>query len=126
MALMLLGTVATAVNAQDAPPPIGPFIIDLRATFPMFPSNDGGLASSRGQGPDGPPGTTLMADQLPGRGYGVAVGAHVYPFKWRYITFGIGGEIMTSRACQAAQVSSASGSNVFYPGVTSHFTSLAP
>ena len=126
MALLLFWAVPTSVNAQDAPPPIGPFIIDLRATFPMFPSNDGGLAESRGQGPDGPPGTTLDPSQLPGRGLGVAVGAHLYPFKWNHVTFGIGGELMTSRARQAAQVSLASGSNVFYPGVTSHFTSLAP
>jgi hypothetical protein len=128
MALALLGAVPAAVNAQDAPPPIGPFIVDLRATFPMFPSNDGGLASSRAQGPGGPPGTlqAVTPDQLPGRGFGIAVGAHAYPFRWRHITLGIGGELMTSRARQAAQVSSASGSNVSYPGVTSHFTSLAP
>ena len=36
--------------------------------------------------------------ELPGRGLGVQVGAHLYPLRWRAVTFGIGGELAASRA----------------------------
>ena len=57
--------------------------------------------------------------ELPGRGLGVQVGAHLYPLRWRAVTFGIGGELAASRASKS-------------PGVEDlrpakeRFTSIAP
>jgi hypothetical protein len=75
--------------AQDPPPRIGPFVVDLHATVPRFPQ-DLQLANSRGMG----------LAELPGSGLGLQVGVHVYPIRWRSITFGIGGEFATGRARQ--------------------------
>jgi hypothetical protein len=94
--------------AQPPSPRIGPFVVDLRGTFPNFPTS-AGLAESRG----------IAATDLPGLGIGVQVGAHLYFFKFKAITFGIGGELMTSRAHSTAQAAG-------LPSVTEHFTSLAP
>jgi hypothetical protein len=96
--------------AQDPPPKIGPYVVDLHATIPRFP-DDQQLAQSRG----------MSLAELPGSGLGVQVGVHVYPLRWRAITFGIGGEFATGRAKQtptAAQVS-------LRPS-TERFTTLAP
>ena len=98
------------VLAQDPPPKIGPYVVDLHATIPRFPQ-DQQLAQSRG----------MSLAELPGSGLGVQVGVHVYPLRWRAITFGLGGEFATGRAKQtptAAQVS-------LRPS-TERFTTLAP
>jgi hypothetical protein len=83
----IAGPAAAALHAQDPPPRIGPFVMDLHGSVPRFP-NDGALASSRG----------ITAPELPGTGLGVQAGVHLYFFRWRAITFGIGGEAMAARA----------------------------
>ncbi|HZR26994.1 MAG TPA: outer membrane beta-barrel protein [Vicinamibacterales bacterium] len=80
---------ATPAFAQDPPPRIGPFVVDLHATVPRFPE-DLQLSDSRG----------MSLAELPGTGLGVQVGVHIYPLKWKAITFGIGGEFASSRATQ--------------------------
>jgi len=101
---------AHPVLAQDPPPKIGPYVVDLHATIPRFP-DDQQLAQSR----------RMLLAELPGSGLGVQVGVHVYPVRWRAVTFGIGGEFATGRAKQtptAAQVS-------LRPS-TERFTTLTP
>jgi hypothetical protein len=78
---------AQPADAQEPPPPIPRFVIDLHGTVATFP-DDSNLASSRG----------LNQSELPGRAFGGDVAAHVYPLKYRAVTFGIGGRITTSRA----------------------------
>lgn len=83
--------IARPARAQEDPPPrIGPFVIDLHGTFPQFPE-DQLLADSRG----------MRLSELPGTGLGVQVGAHVYPFRWKAVTVGLGVEYATGRARQA-------------------------
>jgi hypothetical protein len=81
-------TAARAVHAQDPPPRIPWVVVDLHASVPKFPSDDVELAASRG----------MKLAELPGRGLGVQAGVHLYPFRWRVVTFGVGGEFATSRA----------------------------
>ena len=88
LSIVLLG--ARPARAQDPPPRIPWFAVDLHGSVPRFPSDDQELANSRG----------MNLAELPGRGLGVQVGAHLYPFRWRAITFGIGGELAFSRARQ--------------------------
>jgi hypothetical protein len=84
---------ANRVLAQDPPPRIGPFVVDLHATVPRFPQ-DVQLAESR----------DMALAELPGNGLGVLVGVHVYPLRWRAVTFGLGGEFATGRARQTPAV----------------------
>lgn len=101
-----------AAHGQDEPPRIGPFVLDVRGTSPKFPQDDL-LAQSRG----------LSIDELPGRGLGLDGGAHVYLFKWRVVTFGLGGQVTFARAKSGEVVQ---GDVVLARPVTSWFTSFTP
>lgn len=86
LSIVLVG--ARPVRAQDPPPRIPWFAVDLHGSVPRFPSDDQVLADSR----------DMNLAELPGRGLGVQVGAHLYPLRWRGVTFGLGGELAASRA----------------------------
>ena len=87
--ILLLTTVSVPrASAQDPPGRIGPFVVDVHASVPVFPTDSQPLADSR----------ALKLGELPGRGWGGQVGAHVYPFRWKAVTFGFGGEVMIARA----------------------------
>ena len=106
-----MGLLANRLEAQEPPPPIGPFVVDIRGTIPRFGS-DPQLAASR----------ALNELELPGSGFGVDAGVHLYPLRWKAITFGVGGQVTFGR-------SHSSGNNeagaVFRP-VTERLTSIAP
>lgn len=99
---------AQRADAQE-PPPIPRFVVDLHGTVVNFPA-DPNLAFSRG----------LDQAELPGRGLGGDVAVHAYPFKYRAVTFGIGGRLTTSRAHRTQDQLS-----VLRP-VTERFTYLGP
>jgi len=88
-ALALCLFLGSVVHAQEVAPRIGPFVVDLRGAFPKFPSDDENLALSRG---------ITNTATLPGLGIGLDVGAHVYVFKWKVVTFGLGAELMKGRS----------------------------
>jgi hypothetical protein len=115
--VLLLLLVAAGVDpmiaaAQNEPPKIGPWALDVRGMVPRFPREQL-IADSRG----------LDLLELPGRGLGLDVGAQVYVLKWKAITFGLGAQ---------ATVASASSSPVTPSGrtplrpVTERLISLTP
>ncbi len=79
-------------DAQDPPPRIGPFVFDLHATVPQFPSDDLQLANSR----------QLDPGELPGGGLGLHGGAHLYIFSWKALTVGVGVDATVARARHGA------------------------
>lgn len=85
--------ISAPVAAQDPPPRIGPYVIDLHATIPRFPGDDGQLAESRG----------VATNELPGAGLGLHGGVHFYPFSWKAVTFGIGVDATVARAHRGAR-----------------------
>jgi hypothetical protein len=85
---------AARLNAQEPPPPIPRFVVDVHANVPLFPSDSQQLIDSRN------PSWTLAS--LPGRGWGGQMGLHLYLLKWRALTVGIGGEVMVARATSPA------------------------
>jgi hypothetical protein len=78
---------ARPAGAQDAPPPIGLFVVDLHGVVPRF-GDDPALAESRG----------LTQPELPGSGLGITAGGEVYFAKFRSVTFGAGGDVMIGRS----------------------------
>lgn len=110
-ALTLLAIPARAV-AQDPPKPIGPFVVDIRATIPNFPQ-DQQLADSRG----------LAMTDLPGSGLGLDLGAHVYLFTWKAVTFGAGGQITLARSSSSSQTVNGV---LVAQAVTEHYTAVSP
>jgi hypothetical protein len=104
--------VSERADAQEPPPRIGPFAVDIRGTSPSFP-NDALLAQSRG----------LSVDELPRRGFGLDGGAHLYLFKWRAITVGIGAQATMARATSPSVTRDGVETA---RAVTSWFTSFTP
>jgi hypothetical protein len=88
IALVAILIAAIPARAQEPPPPIPRIALDVHATVPRFPQ-DVNLADSRG---------LSSAAELPGTGIGGQLAVHVYPLKWRAITFGLGGELVGARA----------------------------
>jgi hypothetical protein len=109
----LVALVPRSGDAQDEPPPpIGPFVFDLHGIMPSFPDSQQ-LADSR----------NMLLSELPGRGMGIYAAAHVYPFKWKAVTFGIGADLTLIRARSSAPV--LSGVVVGRP-VTEQFAHASP
>jgi hypothetical protein len=93
IAAALFAVAGHAASAQDPPPPLPHVVVDLQGVVPVFPNDAQQLADSRPVlNRDLQP--TLTVAELPGAGYGGRIGAHLYLFKYRGITFGVGGEVM--------------------------------
>lgn len=88
---------ATPALAQDPAPKIGPFVVDVHGTVPRFPSEDTQFAESRG----------VTVAELPGAGFGLQLGAHVYVLRVKAITFGLGAELSAGRSHQTPDASAA-------------------
>lgn len=82
----LLAAVSFA-SAQDPPPRIPWFAADFHGTFARFPHSLA-VADAR----------NLTLAELPRPGFGLQIAAHLYPLRWRAITFGIGGEVAGARS----------------------------
>jgi hypothetical protein len=88
LALAMTVAIGSRARAEDAPPRIGPFVIDVRATVPKFKQQDVQLADSRG----------LDVGELPGAGWGVDAAAHVYFLTWKAVTVGVGAQLTLARS----------------------------
>jgi outer membrane protein with beta-barrel domain len=112
--LLLSAFLISAVHAraQDPPPPIPLFVIDVQGNIPNFPQ-DQLLADSRG----------LQLEDLPGRGLGGQVGIQLHIFRFKAITFGVGGQAMMSRGTQTPPDLDTTDATV-EPSVTEKFRSL--
>jgi hypothetical protein len=84
-----------AAYAQDQPPPLPRFVVDVHGLVPVFPNDATQLAQSRPVlDPSRPPPPVLSVSELPGAGLGGRIGAHVYVFTYQKVTVGVGGEVM--------------------------------
>jgi len=109
VALAAVSAGAVHVGAEDERQRIGPIVFDVHALFPSFP-DDPLLAQSR----------SLSTPELPGQGLGASAGFHFYPFKWKGITFGLGGEAAVARARSSPDAESTA------RPVTERFATLSP
>lgn len=88
--VLAAGAAPTAAAAQIADEPIGLYAFDLRGSLVPFTRN-ADLAGRFG----------FAAPDTPGPGWGFDAGAHLYPLRWRGITFGIGAGYHSSFADQS-------------------------
>jgi hypothetical protein len=109
---VLLPAAPRVALAQEPPPRIGPFVIEVHGTIPRF-SKKPQLAESRG----------LELAELPGAGFGLHAGVHVYPLTWRFVTFGLGVDATAARAHQKPRPISAT---ELGRAVTETFKHVAP
>ena len=80
-----LSTAGPAYAQEGADQPIGRFVVDVRGAITPF-GDTTEFAGLRG----------LDGSLTPGLGLGLEAGAHVYLYRWRVITFGLGGSVHTS------------------------------
>ena len=113
--LALVGSVTASRAAAQEPSeqPITRYVIDVRGALPKVPGDDN-LASPYG----------LTGRELPGFGLGADVGAHVYPLRWKSVTFGIGVSAVIGRA-HAGAVKQNDGTTIGQD-VTARFSAVAP
>ena len=109
--LLLLMTAVTPAAAQD-PGPIGPFVIDVRGSF-VSVGQDPELAVNRGFSPA----------QLAGSGLGLDIGGHVYLFRWRSTTFGVGASALFTSPSRSPGLDDPDPNG---PTVKTRFTALSP
>ena len=83
-----------AAFAQEPPPPLPHVVVDLHALVPVFPNDGPQFAASRPVAGRVDPSTALTVPELPGAGFGGNVGVHLYLFKLKAVTVGVGGEAM--------------------------------
>jgi hypothetical protein len=114
-AALLVPSVALAQD-DDQPPgrrPIGFFAADARVAMPAF-SQDAETAVQLG----------VSQENLPGRGFGFVLGAHVYPLRTGIVAIGVGGELMRARGSKTLEPLEEGGPEG--PTVRTRFESVSP
>jgi hypothetical protein len=102
--------------AQPTTGPISRFVVDARGSWARF-KQDSAVSQ------------TLQVDAsgLPTRGLGITAGAHVYPLRFRRITFGFGVEYAVAGDTRTVTVvDQETDVETEGPTITTRFTSLAP
>ena len=113
-ALLALPTPAAAQQERSVERrPIGWFAADARVSLPRY-KQDPGVAAAAG----------VAAENLPGRGLGLAAGAHVYPLRTRRIALGFGAEILTSRGSNTLEPATEGAPDG--PTVETRFSAFSP
>lgn len=89
----------------------GPSFAQDRDPLPIFAADVRGFYAGLGRDPVTAADLGVEPDQLPSRGLGAVVDAHVYPLRGRSFALGIGGELLMARG-RAQQVNPATGEGV--------------
>lgn len=106
---------AAPVSAQQKEP-IGRFAVDVRGIFARHKVE-----------PDIAQGLEVATANLPVRSFGLAGGAHFYPWRTGKVTFGVGGEVVIARGTRTLDILGEDGvTKTKGPTVRRHFTSVAP
>jgi hypothetical protein len=112
-AFALVVVAPAALFAQTDPGRIPIFAADVRLAIPRFKA-DPTVAS----------GLSLDVTDLPTMGRGLVAGAHLYPLRAKAITFGIGAELLRSRARSTQEPATEGG--VAGPTVETRLSGIAP
>lgn len=116
--LLVCLTIAVPASAQQKEP-IGRFAVDLRGIFARHKVE-----------PDIAKGLDVETVNLPVRSFGLAGGAHVYPWRSSKMALGVGGEFVLGRGSRTLDILGADGKPTMpatkSPTVRRHFTSFAP
>jgi hypothetical protein len=99
------------VSASDRPP--GPFALDVRYALPGF--NTGSANADP---------LELRTDQLPGRGWGLDLGATVYPLRGRRIALGLGAALLRASGKRAPDPEDDTAATD--PTIETRFSAFAP
>jgi hypothetical protein len=102
---------AAPALTTDRPP--GPVAVDVRMAMPSF--NTGSALADP---------LELRTAQLPSRGWGLDVGAHVYPLRSRRFALGLGAEIIRASGSKAPDPEDAAAADD--PTIETRFSALVP
>jgi opacity protein-like surface antigen len=103
---------ATVADAQSTNDNLPRFVIDAQGTYSGLPNTSGWVPA------------VPVNTPIPGHGFGVGFGAHVYVFKLGVVTFGVGGNAIVARKNGGTYDTTAGEPTT--PSVTTQVTSLNP
>jgi hypothetical protein len=86
------GLMQTGTALAQQEDPIAPFVIDVRGAYMSLDASGSATA------------VNLDKAQLPSRGLGVEIGAHVYPLRGRVVSLGVGASVLFVRSSKAPEV----------------------
>lgn len=112
LSLMVLLFPAVDVVAQPTTGPIPRFVVDARGSLARF-KQDQAVADT----------LQVETTNLPTRGLGVTLGGQLYVLHARWITIGVGGEVMFARDSASAKVEEGEAAG---PTVTTSYSGFAP
>jgi hypothetical protein len=113
--LLLCLAIAAPASAQQKEP-IGRFAADLRGIFARHKVE-----------PDIAKGLDVETTNLPVRSFGLAGGAHFYPWRSNKVTLGVGGQVVLARGTRTLDILGADPKTTTKsPTVRRHFTSFSP
>lgn len=110
---LAIGIIIEAPAHAQVAEPIGRFVADARITWARF-KQDSGIASALGVSPV----------NLPTRGLGLVVGAHLFPLRLGKVTLGVGGEFLSARDNRTLEPAVQGGSEG--PTVETRLSSISP
>ena len=109
----VLSLVVPVHNEEQA---IGPFVADIRGIFARHKVE-----------PDIAIGLGIAPGNLPVRSFGLAGGAHFYPFRSRKVTWGFGGNFVIGRGSRTLEVPGTDAETTTKgPTARRHFTTFSP
>jgi hypothetical protein len=108
---LLAATAPAAAQPPDSPP--GPFALDVRWAMPSF--NTGSAVAD----PLG-----FRTAQLPSRGWGLDLGAHVYPVRGKRFALGLGADLIRTKGSKAPDPEDEAAVND--PTLETRFTAFVP
>jgi hypothetical protein len=116
--LLFVLSTASALAQQTAPAPLPPepkppFVFDVRAGWPGI-TRDRTVAAELG----------VPAEEMPGRGLGIVLGAHVLFPRKTAVSLGIGGELLLMRASNTVEPTTPSGPEG--PTIHNRWTHMSP
>jgi hypothetical protein len=111
--LVLLTLCSAGPVFAQPPEPIGLYVVDARIPLARF-KDDAAIADA----------IAVESENLPTRGLGLAIGAHVYPLRKFGITLGLGGEVVWARDSRTGEPEDDATEPL--PTVTTRFSSISP
>jgi outer membrane protein with beta-barrel domain len=109
--LLLLGIPAPALAQPQRP--IGPYVADIRGLFVRY-KDEPSVANDLG----------VVPANLPPRSFGLGGGVHWYPWRLSKITFGVGGEFLSTHGSHSVEPTTPT--DPPSPVVRRHFSEFSP
>jgi hypothetical protein len=114
LAVAMAAAISSTAFAQSRDrEPFARFAADIRGALPKYPADESTQTA-----------LTVTKENMPKRGLGLSVGAHVYPFRLGKVAIGFGAELLTTRGSKTLKPAEEGGDEG--PTVKTQFSAFSP